>query len=371
MHIFIEIVFLVVIGAVIGGVTNSLAIKMLFRPYRPIYLGRWRLPFTPGLIPKRRDELAKQLGRTVMEHLLTPESIQRKLADADFQEEIMQWARAQASGFLESEESIETLMERQFGVSDLKGKVDGKIEDAVRSAFAEMEGRTIGEALPEPWHRKIENSLPQAAAYVSDAGARFLASPEGRARIQELMDQFFAGRGMFSNMLQMFLGGGGISEKVQSELIKLFKQPMFERMIIRFLEKEWEKIKNHSLDDMPVDAVAEQLSGFIKRKLPTERYLEAPLSTWTEPYREQIIETWLPRLIDWAGHMLSAKIEGMLQYLRLEEIVKAQVETFAVERLEELVLSISKREFKMITYLGALLGGIIGLIQAILIQLFG
>ena len=57
------------------GYTNHLAIKMLFRPHRPIYIGKFQVPFTPGLIPKRRDELAVQLGKMVVEHLLTPEGI--------------------------------------------------------------------------------------------------------------------------------------------------------------------------------------------------------------------------------------------------------------------------------------------------------
>ena len=48
---------------------------MLFRPHRPIYIGKFQVPFTPGLIPKRRDELAVQLGKMVVEHLLTPEGI--------------------------------------------------------------------------------------------------------------------------------------------------------------------------------------------------------------------------------------------------------------------------------------------------------
>ena len=58
----ITILFMAVIGAIIGGVTNHLAIKMLFKPHNPIYIKGKRLPFTPGLIPKRREELARQLG---------------------------------------------------------------------------------------------------------------------------------------------------------------------------------------------------------------------------------------------------------------------------------------------------------------------
>ncbi|RSL34658.1 DUF445 family protein [Salibacterium salarium] len=75
---------MIIIGAVIGGVTNSLAIKMLFRPYRPVYVGKWRLPFTPGLIPKRRGEMAEQMGKMVVTHLLTPERIREKLDNPYF-----------------------------------------------------------------------------------------------------------------------------------------------------------------------------------------------------------------------------------------------------------------------------------------------
>ncbi|MCM2606480.1 DUF445 family protein [Rossellomorea marisflavi] len=60
-----------------------------------------------------------------------------------------------------------------------------------------------------------------------------------------------------------------------------------------------------------------------------------------------------------------------MEKMNLQEIVQEQVSSFSVGRLEELVLGISKREFKMITYLGALLGGIIGIIQGIFALMIG
>lgn len=54
-----------VIGGVIGYITNDLAIKMLFRPYVPVYIGSFRLPFTPGIVPKRLESLALLLGKEV------------------------------------------------------------------------------------------------------------------------------------------------------------------------------------------------------------------------------------------------------------------------------------------------------------------
>jgi uncharacterized membrane protein YheB (UPF0754 family) len=73
------------VGAVIGFLTNVLAIKMLFRPLRPCYLGPLRLPFTPGILPREREALAKSIGAMVARELLTPEIIRERLEREDVQ----------------------------------------------------------------------------------------------------------------------------------------------------------------------------------------------------------------------------------------------------------------------------------------------
>lgn len=65
-----------VVGAVIGYFTNDLAIKMLFRPYRAYYFGGRQLPFTPGVIPRNQERLAKRVADTIMGSLLTPAELQ-------------------------------------------------------------------------------------------------------------------------------------------------------------------------------------------------------------------------------------------------------------------------------------------------------
>jgi uncharacterized membrane-anchored protein YjiN (DUF445 family) len=54
------------IGGVIGYITNYIAIKMLFRPRTAVYIGKLRLPFTPGVVPRRKDELADILGGAIV-----------------------------------------------------------------------------------------------------------------------------------------------------------------------------------------------------------------------------------------------------------------------------------------------------------------
>ncbi|MBF2090334.1 MAG: DUF445 domain-containing protein [Synechococcales cyanobacterium K44_A2020_017] len=80
-----------VVGGIIGYFTNDLAIKMLFRPYRPLYIAGRRLPFTPGLIPSNQERLAKRIADTIMGSLLTPAELQN-LARRLLQTERMQSA---------------------------------------------------------------------------------------------------------------------------------------------------------------------------------------------------------------------------------------------------------------------------------------
>jgi len=65
------------VGAISGGITNAIAIWMLFHPYEPRGLGRFRIQ---GAVPKNKARLARSIGRTVGERLLTPEDLARRLS---------------------------------------------------------------------------------------------------------------------------------------------------------------------------------------------------------------------------------------------------------------------------------------------------
>jgi uncharacterized membrane protein YheB (UPF0754 family) len=74
-----------VIGALIGWITNLIAIKMLFRPYRPIRI----LGVTiQGLLPRRRKEFALSIAKTVERDLLTAKDITRFLEGVRWEEEV-------------------------------------------------------------------------------------------------------------------------------------------------------------------------------------------------------------------------------------------------------------------------------------------
>ena len=79
------------LGAIIGYVTNRIAIKMLFRPLKPKRLLGFQLPLTPGVIPRNRFDLARTIGRMVSEQLLSPQSLQEQLDRPQFRENIKGW----------------------------------------------------------------------------------------------------------------------------------------------------------------------------------------------------------------------------------------------------------------------------------------
>lgn len=81
--------FSIVVAAMIGGFTNYLAIKMLFRPRKPLIIGRLKVPFTPGIIPKRKDEIADALGDVVAKYLVTSQGLLGVLEDASFRQRMI------------------------------------------------------------------------------------------------------------------------------------------------------------------------------------------------------------------------------------------------------------------------------------------
>ena len=76
-----KIILTLLISSAIGYATNYIAVKMLFRPLKPVYIGGKQLPFTPGIIPKGKPRLARALGEAVSKTLLTKEDIHNALVN--------------------------------------------------------------------------------------------------------------------------------------------------------------------------------------------------------------------------------------------------------------------------------------------------
>ena len=365
---------MVVVGALIGGITNSIAIKMLFRPYKAIYIGKWRVPFTPGLIPKRRVELAEQLGKLVTTHLLTAEGLKKKLESSVFMTEITEWLKKEVKHLLRSNENITSVIERWFGMPDGKQKIERKVEawldNKSNELLTELRPKLVGEVIPENLNEKLEQYIPELTSIFIEKGKKYFESEDGMERLSHMVDRFLSGRGTLGGMVSMFLGNERLVDKIQPEIIKMFNDEGTHELVEVFIRKEWEKLKQLKLEEIEEHIDLEEIVHFLKEKVKTNvpmHYLDQPFHEWTHQYEQQMINDLTPKFVKKIGQATSRELVHLLKKLQLEDVVKSQVEQFSVSRLEDMVLSISRREFKLITYLGAILGGLIGLFQGIIL----
>lgn len=90
-------------GAVIGWFTNYVAIKMLFRPHRPVNLLGYKLQ---GLIPKRRKDIAHSIAKTIERELLSAKDFTGILEGMEWQEEV--------------ERAVDEIVEHRFKAGKIK-----------------------------------------------------------------------------------------------------------------------------------------------------------------------------------------------------------------------------------------------------------
>ncbi|MFT5875697.1 MAG: uncharacterized membrane protein YheB (UPF0754 family), partial [Clostridium sp.] len=104
------------VGAVIGYITNWLAIKMLFRPYKEIRFFKFKVPFTPGLIPKEKSRIAKSVGESIGKHLLTKETILKSLCSESMNQQLDSWVKDKVWDIKNSESTVENEISDLLGV---------------------------------------------------------------------------------------------------------------------------------------------------------------------------------------------------------------------------------------------------------------
>lgn len=78
-----------ILGGIIGLITNGIAIRMLFRPLKPVKLLGRTLPFTPGMIPKEKPRIARSLGDVVANNLLNEAVIKNGLLSPEMDDKIV------------------------------------------------------------------------------------------------------------------------------------------------------------------------------------------------------------------------------------------------------------------------------------------
>lgn len=213
------------IGALIGYGTNWIAIKMLFRPLKPVKIGKFTLPFTPGIIPRRKEKLALAMGDMVGNNLFTIEDIQKILLSEEIENNIVENVVA----VINSDETIKELL---------------------LNIVSEEKYANLREELKLVLSEKIKNGLVKAK--VGD----IIASEGGK-----IIKQKVAG-----SMLQMFVTDALIASIVEplGENIEQYINENGQAKIFPIVESEISEVENKMIKDIVNQINLEELSNGIK-----------------------------------------------------------------------------------------------------------
>jgi len=167
------------LGAVIGYVTNRIAIKMLFRPLNPKRLFGVRIPLTPGVIPRNRYDLARTIARMVSEQLLSPQALREQLDTPEFRRNLASWIRERRLSLMETQVGRPHPNPLPRGEGTWHAPSGG--ERPHSNPLPEGE-ETLSGAEPQP----LDGILPEIA---EELLAAFLASPQCARMVQSLAEQ--------------------------------------------------------------------------------------------------------------------------------------------------------------------------------------
>lgn len=373
MSVLFTILLMAVIGGFIGAMTNYIAIRMLFRPYKALYLFNKRVPFTPGLIPKRRDELAEHIGKVVVSHLLTEDAIRARLLEENLQKEITETVAKMFHEKMQLETTPNELL-HQLGYENAEGRsiswLETVLEKEINHFLTIKKTSQMNELIPVMLEKELETKLPHVTERITSKLTLFIASEEGKLQIKMMLQKFFEEHGKMGSMARMFINVESFSEKIQQEGAKLINQEDTKNLINQLLTTEWKNFEAKELQELiPTEKqahLAEHLTSEIIQAFPHDKIFNQPVQVILRDYEVMIKSKIIPFAVERMLDFVATHSADIVERMDLAKLVETQIATFSLPEIEKLVVAISGRELKMITYLGGILGGFIGVIQGIL-----
>nr|WP_225884004.1 DUF445 family protein [Prochlorothrix hollandica] len=393
-----------VAGGIIGYFTNDLAIKMLFRPYYPLFLGKWRVPFTPGLIPSNQDRLARKVANAILGSLLTPTELQkiaRTLLDRERTEAVILWLLQLALDRLRRGNDRTTAKV----LGDILGDLFSQSVPRLVQNLAQRDDFLAGQ-LDQVFDRLVADwSLDQGqATQLADWLLEAVFPPNVLRqslvdfltdRNLQLIDEGFRGHTSGTYWLLANVIG------VRSALVRLRSYCLDEKedsnaliatlittLEVRLWMQEW--LQNLSLQTFPA-ATLQQLRQTLRSTV--RRYLRdrgadvlQGLSESVDWYQiaellldrvqhSRIMDTSLAVVSEELALILERYLEKDLEsivaqiipILNLEGVIISRVEATSPQDLEQAIQDIVRTELQAIVNLGGVLGCLIGLLQSLIL----
>jgi len=337
-----------VLGGIIALSTNWIAIKMLFRPLNEKRIFGLRVPFTPGLIPKERDRLAKKLGEAISTHLLTPDVLADKLADpsvwplpdSTVGEALMDWGIENPEEYIAAaisgpaKKAVDAFLPKAIGgLINLPERFPA-LDEKLAALTAGVASKSIN-----PFaglfvrHEKIYNNIKEAVfTYLSEPDNQ----EELRLAIHKAIDTVMA------------------ADAVSLKDAVSFKLPLAVGDVVgNVIEDEGVAEDSGATKVVPdVDKsetpreqqLAQYICGFHIRE-------GAQILFTREPYASAI-----RRILEVAASYLAT-------HMPVAQMIEQKLANLDVAETEKVLLSVVGRELKLIIWLGGLFGTLIGIMS--------
>ncbi|MDJ0598521.1 MAG: DUF445 family protein [Crocosphaera sp.] len=393
-------------GSIIGYFTNDIAINMLFRPYKAIYIGKRRLPFTPGLIPRNQERLAQKVSDTIMGSLLTPEELQKlakrllktervqaailwllNLAITQVKSDKQQKTAKILSGILEDlfSESLPRLLKALARRQDFLETQINQIFDQILLDFklTDTQARQFANWLlegvlpPDILRQALVDFLTERNIQIIDEGVR-----EKTSGTYWVVANLFGVRNTLLRLRSFCLEEKEVANTRLKEILLSLE--------VRSSLREW--LKSLSLQNLPVSTVRQlrkttretvqvyiqqsgtqfiqdfgktvdwdQLSILIINRVQNSAALTTSLETISKELAlilEKYLEEDLERIVAQAIPILS-----------IDQVIIDRVNATSPQNLEMAVQGIVKNELQAIVNLGGILGFLVGVFQTLLFLL--
>jgi uncharacterized membrane protein YheB (UPF0754 family) len=392
-------------GAIIGYFTNDIAIRMLFRPYRPIFVGKFRLPFTPGLIPMNQSRLAGKVSAIVMERLLTPDALQdlaHRLLKRERLEAAIRWLLASAMERLESPDAqdrttqlLANLLKELFGESLPRIiKVLARREDFLEEQLDAVFNRVVMQLEINPTQADklseflVLNTLPPDA--LRRGLITFLTDNSIDALDQGLREKTTGAYWLVANLvgaktplvrlraflidspenandrLAELLSSVGIKKRLSELLQGLTVKTLPSQTVTQLRENLNMSIRDYVRTEGPdlVKGLGESIdwegvSTLVLKRLANSDSLSDSVDQISTELA-QIVERYLEKDME-------QLVIRVIPILNLDQMIVERVQSTSPQDLESAIQQIVRKELQAIVNLGGILGFLVGLIQLLFI----
>lgn len=380
------------IGAIIGYTTNWLAIKMLFKPHTEKRIGNFRIPFTPGIIPRERKRIAKSLGTAVGDKLLTETVISKELLN---EKVLLQIESFVTDELLVEDISIKDMLDKLLG-----GESRVMVNKIIKLIVIELEEVVNSNDFLEGIKRNINGYIIDKYPYNTSL-EKFLSSSvkenieETLMVHKEKISDFIVKKSREQSIVEyirktietlivekagalgaMFIDPLDVTHTLLNYVEELVYEEETQINIVKALMQGIEDGSQMDLSQVLSIGQYEDITSQIANKIT-----EDVVNIVKKIDMRKLIEPTLLGLLDKKIHLskqekndIGIKIKDIyinfveehvgtfLKSFQLNEIVEEKVNTFEVSEVEDLIFAIIDKELKAITWFGALLGFVMGLV---------